>query len=131
MEDLAGRFGKYQLVRRLGSGGMAEVWLAREALPGALPRSVVVKRILPSLASETDLVQLFASEARLSARLDHPNIVRVYESGQLGDQCYLTMEYIRGRDLRTLGREGGVAGPGDRRKSGPAEGFGPEKVPSV
>ena len=92
-------FGKYQLVERLGRGGMAEVWKAKMVGPAGFQRTLVVKRILPHLVEDEHFVQMFMAEARLSARLNHANIVQVYELGDVDGEYYLAMEYVRGRDL--------------------------------
>jgi serine/threonine protein kinase len=92
-------FGKYQLVERLGRGGMAEVWKARMVGPAGFQRTLVVKRILPHLVEDPHFVEMFVSEARLSARLNHVNIVQVYELGDVAGEYFLAMEYVRGRDL--------------------------------
>jgi serine/threonine protein kinase len=92
-------FGKYQLMERLGRGGMAEVWKARFQGPAGFSRTLVVKRILPHLVEDPHFVQMFVAEARLSARLNHANIVQVFELGDVDGEYFLAMEYVRGRDL--------------------------------
>ena len=106
-----GKLGRYTLVERLGRGGMAEVWRAQSSGPGGFKRTVVVKRILPHLAEEPQFVNMFLAEARLSARLEHPNIVAVHELGQVGDEYFIAMEYVRGRDLVTVLRAHHPNGP--------------------
>ena len=93
------RFGKYQLYERLGRGGMAEVWKAKIVGPAGFERTLVVKRILPHLAEDSRFIQMFVSEARLSARLTHPNVVQVFELGDVNGEFFLAMEYVRGKDL--------------------------------
>ncbi len=93
------RFGKYTLVERLGRGGMAEVWKAKILGPAGFQRTLVVKRILPHLVEDPHFVDMFMAEARLSARLNHVNIVQVYELGDVNGEFFLAMEYVRGRDL--------------------------------
>ncbi len=93
------RFGKYRLVERLGRGGMAEVWKALVSGPAGFQRTLVVKRILPHLVEDPHFIQMFIAEARLSARLNHGNIVQVYELGDVAGEYYLAMEYVHGRDL--------------------------------
>jgi serine/threonine protein kinase len=95
-------FGKYHLLERLGRGGMAEVWKAKALGPMGYARKLVVKRILPELACDDEFVRMFVAEARLSASLNHRNIVQVYEFGDVAGEFYLAMEWVHGRDLNTL-----------------------------
>ena len=92
------QFGPYLLRRRLGTGGMASVWKAVDA--GG--RTLVVKRILPSLAADAEFVAMFDREAMLSARMRHPNIVRVLDHGDYEGERFLAMEHLTGRDLSTV-----------------------------
>lgn len=94
--------GKYQLLRLLAKGGMGEVLLASLRRQAGFAKLVVVKRILPEFAADPDFVQMFVQEARLSAALDHPNIVRVYDFGRAGDSFFLVMEYLHGDTLLGL-----------------------------
>ncbi|MEO8177584.1 MAG: protein kinase [Deltaproteobacteria bacterium] len=95
----------FELIRRLGAGGMAEVFLARRRCAEATYKVLVVKRILPEHISAPNFRAMFAGEARLATRLNHPNIVQVYdfqdaqEEGQL-----LSMEYVEGPDLGKVAR---------------------------
>ncbi|MBU8895757.1 serine/threonine protein kinase [Corallococcus sp. M34] len=100
-EPLTGpvRFGPYTLVRRIGAGGMGEVFLAREE---ALGRAVVVKKVLPGLVANRQFVGRFRDEARVVVRLAHPNIARVYAMGEAEGQLYLAMEYVQGKTLSRL-----------------------------
>ncbi len=106
---MAAPFGRYQLVRRLASGGMGEVFLARRVEAGGLDTQVVLKRVLPHLASQPGFMDRFLEEARLAARLHHPNIVEVLELGEVGGLPYMAMEYVPGADLRLLQQR--AAGP--------------------
>ncbi len=83
---------------------MAEVFLARVVGEEGFRREVVVKRILPHLQDDPDLVRLFISEARLAARLHHPNVVQVFDFGQLDGQHFIVMERIAGKNLAELSR---------------------------
>jgi serine/threonine protein kinase len=103
-------FGRYTLLERIGAGGMAEVFRAVARGAEGFERTLVVKRIRADQSASPTFVEMFVNEARISALLDHPNIVQTYDFGQV-DGCYfLTMEYLRGRDfgavLRRL-RSGG------------------------
>lgn len=94
---LALPFGPYTLLRRIAVGGMSEVFLAQR---GA--ETLVVKQILPQLARDPDLVQLFAHEAAVAKELQHPGIVRLLDFGQHEDTYFLALEYVDGLDLDEL-----------------------------
>lgn len=87
---------------RLATGGMADIWLARELGAAGLERFVVVKRLLPHLACEPDIVDMFVSEARFVARLVHPNVVQIHELGEDEEGYFLVMEYVAGCSVREL-----------------------------
>src|ERR1041385_3029331 len=93
------RFGKYLLVGDIAVGGMAEVFLAVHKGVEAFIKVVVIKRVLPHLSNNPDFVRMFVDEARLEARLEHPNIVRTYEFGEVNGQYFTAMEYLAGEDL--------------------------------
>ncbi len=98
--------GRYQLVRPLARGGMAEVFLARRRA-GGLEKLLVIKRIRPERANDARFLELFLREARLSMGLTHQNIVPVFDFGRTGDQVFLAMERVEGKDLgSTLARPG-------------------------
>ncbi len=96
------RIGKYQLVRKLASGGMAEVFLAKAAGPRGFEKTLVLKRILPHLAEDPAFVEMFLGEARLAAQLEHPNIVQIFDFGEAEGSFFLAMELIDGPNLRKL-----------------------------
>jgi len=100
------RFGRYRLVRRVGSGGMAEIWKARVDGPAGFEKTVAIKRILPNFEEDQQFIEMFISEARLAACLVHPNIVQGHDFGvadQDGQKVhYITMEYVAGQNLSTL-----------------------------
>ena len=98
-------FGKYQMVKKLATGGMAEVWLARQTGIEGFNRHVVVKRILPHLAEDPEFVQMFLNEAKIAARFNHPNIAQIYELGQIDGSYFIAMEFIHGEDLGRLMRK--------------------------
>ncbi len=92
-------FGKYVLVGNIARGGMGELFLAvQDGLEG-FRKVVVVKRVLKHLTTNADFMQMFVNEARLTARLDHPNIVKTYEFGEHDGQYYTVMEFLAGEDL--------------------------------
>jgi serine/threonine protein kinase len=93
--------GKYEIVRKIATGGMAEIYLARARGTAGFEKLVVLKRILPHLASDPSFVNMFLDEARLAATLQHPNIADVYDVGDDG-AYFFTMEYIHGQDVRAL-----------------------------
>src|SRR5260370_23376671 len=76
------QLGKYQLVRKLAVGGMAEVYLAKAAGPMGFEKTLVLKRILPNLAADPHFVEMFLAEAKLAARLNHPNIAQIFDFGE-------------------------------------------------
>lgn len=93
------QFGKYTLFERIGRGGMADVFKARVQGPAGFERVFVVKRILPHLSDDPTFTKMFIEEAKMSARLNHPNIVQVFELGSVDSEYFISMEYVRGRDL--------------------------------
>jgi serine/threonine protein kinase len=94
------RFGDYELRERLGVGGMAETFLAIRRGPGDFEQRVCLKRILPTFVGDKDFVEMFLREARLSALLHHGHIARVLDFGITDGAHYLTLELIKGVDLR-------------------------------
>ncbi len=95
-------FGKYQLLRRIAQGGMAEIFLANQTGIQGFEKLVVIKRVLPNLSATDDFVTMFLDEARIAARLDHPNIVRIYDLGEENGQYFIAMEFIAGEDLASV-----------------------------
>jgi serine/threonine-protein kinase len=88
--------GKYQIDRLLGSGGMGAVYQVTHRVTG---KAFAIKWLLPRLSAETDAVQRFIREAQVAGRVDHPNIVEVYDVGQEGDTFYMVMELLHGESL--------------------------------
>lgn len=94
---------QFEIVRRLGSGGMAEVFLAKKRGAEGTYKVVVVKRILPGYTTSRRFRSMFIDEAQLATRLNHPNVVQVYEFSNEGDEGHiLAMEYVEGCDLGHL-----------------------------
>jgi eukaryotic-like serine/threonine-protein kinase len=93
---------RYQLVSRIATGGMAEVFLA--IMPGdcGTAKPVVIKRLWPELARDLECAEMFLGEVRLSLRLNHPNVIHAYESGYDGDRHFLAMEYLDGESLKHI-----------------------------
>lgn len=98
MSESLGRLGNYELVSRLGKGGMAEVFKARAIEGPHQGQEFALKRLLPELETDPEYSALFAGEVDLSRFLDHPNIVKTHEVGTSGDAYFLVMELIDGRD---------------------------------
>jgi len=96
--------GRYELSDRLGSGGMAEVYLGRDRVLG---RTIAVKTLLVQFAGDPHFIARFRREAQSAAALNHPNIVGVYDTGSDDGTHYIVMEYIEGRTLRDVIREEG------------------------
>ncbi|NVB40763.1 serine/threonine protein kinase [Pseudenhygromyxa sp. WMMC2535] len=101
--DLSPRFGSYDLIERLGAGGMAEVWRARQSAHGA-SKTLALKLIAPHLTASVRHRRMFLKEARLSMMLSHSNIVQVFSVGMEGPRCFMAMEWIDGLNLAHLCR---------------------------
>ena len=99
---MAERIGRYELIKHLATGGMAELYLARATGPEGFNKVIALKRILPQLADQSDFVTMFLDEARLAATLEHQHIAQIHDFGRDGGTYYYTMEYLRGCDLRTV-----------------------------
>jgi eukaryotic-like serine/threonine-protein kinase len=99
------RFGKYTLLAKLAQGGMGEIFAALLTGAAGFEKLVVIKRILPHLAEDPRFVQMFLTEARVTASLTHPNICQVFELGQIDGEYYLAMEYLEGVSLSRLIRQ--------------------------
>jgi hypothetical protein len=95
-------FGRYQRVRLLGSGGMADVYLARATGEAGFERPVALKVLHPHMARRPEAVNHFLDEARLASRLDHPSIVAVHDLGRTDNEYFIAMEYVDGPDLDRL-----------------------------
>jgi serine/threonine-protein kinase len=93
---------RYKLVNKIAEGGMAELFLARQIGFEGFEKLVVIKRILPHLSSDAEFVRMFLNEARILARLTHPNVVQVFELGRMEEQYFIAMEFVHGEDLRTI-----------------------------
>ncbi|NOJ83122.1 protein kinase domain-containing protein [Myxococcus xanthus] len=100
-------YGPYVLVRKLAEGGMAEIFLAKLLGADGFERNVVIKRMLPHLTNNPDFVEMFRDEARLAAKLAHPNIVQIQELGFAEGCYYICMEYLAGEDFSTTLRLAG------------------------
>ena len=108
--------GHYELLTRLGRGGMASVWVARERAPvSGKQRLVAVKAMLPELARHSDFRAMFLEEGQIVRSIDHPNVVKVHEVSEDKGILYMAMEWVEGDSLRTVIKEA------KRRRAIPAE----------
>jgi len=96
------RFGKYLLLDKIATGGMAELYRAKITGVQGFEKLIAIKKILPHLAHEEDLVDCFIDEAKLAALLNHQNIVQIYDFGSLEGTYYIAMQYLFGKDLRRI-----------------------------
>jgi predicted ATPase len=97
--EVTGRIGAYEVVTRIGRGGMGEVYLAHDTRLG---RKVAVKLLRPGLTSNRDAVRRFEQEARAASSLNHPNIVTIYEIGEMLERRFIAMELVEGQSLATM-----------------------------
>ncbi len=98
-------FGRYQLLKKLATGGMGQVFLARQLGLVGFEKLVVVKRILPHLSEDQDFINMFFDEARIAALLNHPNIAQIYDLGEVEGIFYIAMEYVHGDSLRAVNHQ--------------------------
>ena len=92
-------FGRYLLIQRLSRGGMGEIFLAKHGLAG-FEKLTVIKKVLPHLAADTQFISRFVDEAQVAIKLQHVNVAQVFEVGRVGDEYFLALEFVEGRDLR-------------------------------
>ena len=103
-EPLPRQFGKYTLLRKLAAGGMAELYLALHCSVAGFEKLVVIKRILPSMNHDKAFIEMLLHEARIAATLSHPNIVQIFDVGQVDGTYFIAMEHIHGEDVRSIVR---------------------------
>jgi serine/threonine protein kinase/cytochrome c-type biogenesis protein CcmH/NrfG len=96
------RFGKYLILGKIATGGMAELFQAKITSVEGFEKLVAIKKILPNLTQDKNLVNMFIDEAKLAAMLTHQNIVQIYDLGSMEGAYFIAMEYIRGKDLRII-----------------------------
>src|SRR5258708_6364482 len=99
-------------MQKIATGGMGEIFLARQKGPTGYQRQVAVKRLLPHLTDEQEIIDMFFDEARIAALLDHPNIAQIYDLGEENGEYYLAMEYVHGENLRTIAQRSADRGSG-------------------
>lgn len=102
MQDI--QLGRYRLLKLLATGGMGEVFLARHEGPAGFTKTLVVKRMLAHLGRDPNFVEMFLNEARLAARLSHPNVTQIFELGEQDGIYFLAMEFVHGVDLHSIRR---------------------------
>jgi serine/threonine protein kinase/class 3 adenylate cyclase/tetratricopeptide (TPR) repeat protein len=100
--ELPAPFGKYELLERIATGGMAEVFLARSFGVAGFEKRLVIKRIRSEFAQDPRFVSMFINEAKISVHLNHPNVVQLYDLGKVGATWYIAMEHLHGRDLNRV-----------------------------
>lgn len=96
--------GRYQVLRHLATGGMAEVFLARHRSPMGIEKLVVLKRVLPQFLKNAEHLEMFRDEARIGALLQHSNLVQTFEYGALDGAPFISMEFLHGQDIRGIYR---------------------------
>ena len=109
-------YGPYRLTERIAVGGMAEVFKAKRSGVEGFEKVVAVKRILPHLSDNKEFVNMFINEAKMVAGLTHPNIVQIFDLGKIEKTYFIAMEYVHGRDLRSIvkrAKERGIRVPLD------------------
>lgn len=95
-------FGKYLLIDKVGTGGMAELFLAKQSGLKGFEKMMAIKRILPHLTEDGEFISMFINEAKLAALLTHQNIVQIFDLGHIENSYFIAMEYVMGKDLRTI-----------------------------
>src|SRR5690242_17175262 len=96
------KLGRYEVIRRLARGGMADLLLARTTGVGGFERHVAIKRIREDLANDASFAEMFVTEARLAGALHHHNIVQVQDIDEHDGRHFIAMEYVHGEDLRGI-----------------------------
>ena len=109
-QSIGAGLGRYRLIASLGHGGMADVFLGVAEGPVGFSKLQVIKRLRPNLAEDPELLTLFLDEARLAARLNHPNVVQTNEVGEQGGGYFIAMEYLDGQPLNRILQRAASAG---------------------
>src|SRR4051812_16683066 len=94
--------GRYEIIERVGTGGVAEAFRAMARGPGGYQRELIIKSILPELACDPEFVRLFIEEAKLLGMIHHPNVVQVYDFGEQDGRHFLALEYLNGPCLEQI-----------------------------
>src|SRR5215468_10525181 len=93
---------RYEVLEFLAEGGMGAIYLGKKRGAGGFEKEVVLKQLRPEYTEQPEFIELFLREARLSAALDHANIVHTIDLVRAGNDFFIVMEYVKGGDLRTL-----------------------------
>ena len=104
------QFGKYVLLRKIATGGMAEIFQGKTAGAEGFEKDIVIKRILPHFSEDEAFVKMFIDEASITAKLQHANIVQIFDFDVIDGSYYIAMEYIEGEDLSAVLKDGQAAG---------------------
>ncbi len=104
-DGLPRKFAKYTLLRKLATGGMAELFLALQKSVAGFEKLIVIKRVLPQMVEDRSFIDMLLQEARIAATLSHPNIVQIYDVGEAEGSFYIAMEHIHGEDIRSVIRQ--------------------------
>ncbi|MEL6343798.1 MAG: bifunctional serine/threonine-protein kinase/formylglycine-generating enzyme family protein [Myxococcota bacterium] len=104
------RIGRYEVLRKIATGGMAELFVAKHVGMDGFEKVVALKRILSHLAFDEEFIAMFRDEARLVAKLNHPHIVQIYDLGKSDDSYFIAMEYIAGRNLSSIAKKARTRG---------------------
>jgi len=102
MSETPRQLGRYELIRRIATGGMGEIYLARVRGTAGFEKSVIIKTILPHLAEEEEFVDKFLDEGRIVVNLTHGNIVPVFDMDEIDGEYFIAMDYVPGRDVRDM-----------------------------
>jgi serine/threonine protein kinase len=113
-EPIPARIDRYVPLKRLAVGGMAEIFLAKQSGLEGFEKIVVLKRILSNLAQDEEFVSMFLDEARIAAKLSHPNIVQIYDLGKWENSFYIAMEYVSGRNVQHVLTKQSLQGGNER-----------------
>ena len=96
------KFGKYLLLEKIATGGMAEVFLAKTLSSHGISKFVAIKRILPQFSNNSDFIKMFQDEALVSVNLNNSNLVTTIDFGTENNQFFIAMEFVNGKNLRQL-----------------------------
>ncbi len=95
-------FGQYELLKKIATGGMAELFLAKQSGVEGFQKLVAIKKILPHLSEYEDFVEMFIDEAKVAAQLNHQNIAQIYDLGVINNSYFIAMEYVHGKNVRDM-----------------------------